>query len=276
MIAKSLLNNRMLQIVEIIDVLEQGVTEPIKCKLSDNSMAVVKYPNNARGTAVVVNEFIGYSLAKRLGITVPDFGICELSIDTIQSINDLEEIDERNAGLCFYTVELNNTVPKIIRGHVKNRETEKIILLDHILNNFDRHNGNLLMSIATGLLYVIDFSHIFSKGPYPNYDSDFFNRGKNIDTYLYNSILQENRDVYDELCIWCGYDEEQMRLEAKNCQELLNRQFIKEVLDSIPQSWSVAIGGDRVLQNIENFINFRIEHIDEICSYIILENRREP
>ena len=95
---------------------------------------------------------------------------------------------------------------------MKNRETERIILLDHILNNFDRHNGNLLMSIASGLLYVIDFSHIFSKGPYPNYDSDFFIRGKDADTYLYNTILQENKDVYDALCIWCGYDEERMLL----------------------------------------------------------------
>ena len=67
----------MLQVIEIIDLLDQGVTEPIKCKLSDNSMAIVKYPNNARGTAVIVNEFIGFSLARKIGITVPDFGICE-------------------------------------------------------------------------------------------------------------------------------------------------------------------------------------------------------
>lgn len=265
----------MLQIVEIIDVLEQGVTEPIKCKLSDNSMAIVKYPNNVRGTAVVVNEFIGYSIARKIGINVPDFGICELSIDTIHSINDLEEIDERNAGSCFYSVELNNTVPTIIRGHVKNRETEKIILLDHILNNFDRHNGNLLMSVASGLLYVIDFSHIFSKGPYPNYDSDYFKRGRDANSYLYNTILKENRAVYDDLCIWCGYDENRMRLEAKDAQKLLDRQFIREVMDNIPRSWINAIGGDNVIKDIESFINFRVEHINEICSYIILENRRE-
>lgn len=264
----------MLQVIEIIDLLDQGVTEPIKCKLSDDSMAIVKYPNNARGTAVIVNEFIGFSLARKIGITVPDYGICELSIDSIRSINDLEEIDERNAGLCFYSVELNNTVPTIIRGHIKNRETEKIILLDHILNNFDRHDGNILMSVASGLLYIIDFSHIFSKGPYPNYDSDFFIRGRDDDSYLYNTILKENKVVYDNLSLWCGYDDEQMRHEANNIQILLNRQFIKEVLGSIPKSWIDAIGGKSVMRSIEDFISFRVAHINEICSYIITENRR--
>ena len=264
----------MLQVIEIIDLLDQGVTEPIKCKLSDNSMAIVKYPNNARGTAVIVNEFIGFSLARKIGITVPDFGICELSLDAINAINDLEEIDERNAGKCFYTVELNNTVPTIIRGSVKNRETEKIILLDHILNNFDRHDGNILMSIATGLLYIIDFSHIFSKGSYPNYDSDYVHRGKNDNLYLYDTILKENRDVYENLSLWCGYDDRRMMIEAENIQNILDRQFIKEVLDSIPQSWSDAIGGKDILRTIEEFINFRVSHINEICSYIIAENRR--
>ena len=130
------------------------------------------------------------------------------------------------------------------------------------------------MSIATGLLYIIDFSHIFSKGPYPNYDSDYVHRGKNDNLYLYDTILKENRDVYENLSLWCGYDDRRMMIEAENIQNILDRQFIKEVLDSIPQSWSDAIGGKDILRTIEEFINFRVSHINEICSYIIAENRR--
>ena len=48
---------------------------------------------------------------------------------------------------------------------VENKETEKIILFDHIVNNCDRHKGNLIIDISKmAKLYVIDNSHIITEG----------------------------------------------------------------------------------------------------------------
>lgn len=263
-----------LQITEILELIPEGVTEPIKCRLSDGSVVVAKYPNNNVGTAAVANEYIGFSLAKAIGITVPDFAICELSQNAIDSVNDFEEIDNRNRGPCFCSRLLDKAVPTIIRGRVRNKETEKIILFDHIVNNFDRHEGNLLTDMSSCLLYAIDYSHIFSKGPYPDYKSEYFRRGSDSQSYLYTDILESNEKVYDALCMWVGYDEKTMRKEAKRIAQMLTPDYVEEVLSDMPEEWVAQIGGASTIRDIEAFINFRLKHIDRICELVISEYRR--
>ena len=58
----------LLDIVRIDGIIEEGVTTPIRCRLSDSSDAVVKYPRNRFGIEVLVNEWIGNCIADTIGL----------------------------------------------------------------------------------------------------------------------------------------------------------------------------------------------------------------
>jgi len=86
-------------------------------------------------------------------LTIPNYGLCYLGKDVILCSETDGEIDETNAGISFFTELLPKAVPRVVWNEVKGYETEKIILLDHILNNFDRHKGNIFFDLKT----LIDF-----------------------------------------------------------------------------------------------------------------------
>lgn len=85
------------EIEEIFDIIEQGTTMPVRCRLSNGLNVIVKYMNNPYGQMVLVNEFVGNCVADVLGVTIPEFGICNLSENVISSTNVNESIDERKA-----------------------------------------------------------------------------------------------------------------------------------------------------------------------------------
>lgn len=87
---------------------------------------------------------------------------------------------------------------------VKNHETEKIILFDHLVNNYDRHNGNLLCDISSGAtLYIIDNSHIITEEPRKVF---ILEEALSQSYVLSNTILKSNMEIYNLLCCSVGYE----------------------------------------------------------------------
>lgn len=261
--------------VELIsDIVPAGVTIPVRCKLSNGSLAYVKYLNNTCGTAALVNELIGNTIADKIGVSVPNFGICNMSKDVIDTNNRNEEIGDDNSGLCFFSEQLEHAVPTPIWKLVQNRETEKILLLDHVLNNFDRHPGNMIFDLKTYRIYAIDYSHIFSKNTMrPDYNSEFVINGMNPGKYLYSDILICNKEVYYDQCIHVGYNERLLREEVAGIQDLLPKEYLKSVVESIPAEWIKCIDGD-ASDTIVEFLNYRVRNLESICEMIIKERRK--
>lgn len=152
------------EIEELFDIKEVGATSPVECRLNNGSNVIAKYPMNPAGNQVLFNEMLGFLIADIIGVNIPKYGICNLSAATINTTNQNEEIDVRNKGKCFYSQKIGSTVPpnRSLIYQSKYCDVEKVILLDYILHDSDRHIGNILCDINTGLIYVIDFSHIIS------------------------------------------------------------------------------------------------------------------
>ena len=83
----------ILEVTQIIDLIPQGATMPIRCNLANGMTAVVKYMKNPYGQRVLINELVGNCIADELGLMIPEFGICNISETVIESTNDIEEID---------------------------------------------------------------------------------------------------------------------------------------------------------------------------------------
>lgn len=188
----------IIEVEEIHEIIEQGTTMPVRCRLKNGMNVVVKYMRNPYGQQVLVNEWIGSNIADIIGLTIPEYGICGFYEDVIEHTNCNDDIDKRNAGEAFYTKDYSKTIPVVSRGilsEVRNHETEKLLLYDYLVNNNDRHNGNLLCDISKGAtLYVIDNSHIITGEPNVCFDIE---EALNESYILSNNILKANMEIYD-------------------------------------------------------------------------------
>ena len=87
----------VLEVTQVVNIIEQGVTFPARYVLSGGLEAVVKYQRNPAWTDVLINEWIGNSIADLTGLSIPRYGICNLSRDVIEAFGE-EELDARRAG----------------------------------------------------------------------------------------------------------------------------------------------------------------------------------
>lgn len=263
----------IIEVEEIHDIIEQGTTMPVRCRLKNDMNVIVKYMKNPAGQQALVNEWIGSSIADIIGMTIPEYGICNLSKEVIQNTNFNEEIDHRNAGYAFYTKDYSKTIPAFTTGvlsSVRNHETEKIILFDHLVNNNDRHNGNLLCDISNGAtLLAIDNSHIITEEPKRIFILEEALDAQNI---LSSKIMDINRDIYELLCTQVGYSEEKLIKYASNIASLLTEEVLLEIKDTIPKEWCDSLGSERVKQ-LFAVLRKRTAMINDIAEMIIEERR---
>ena len=251
----------IIEVEEIHDIIEQGTTMPVRCRLKNGMNVIVKYMRNPAGQQALVNEWIGSSIADVMDITIPEYGICNLSKEVIKNTN-------------FNTKIYPKTIPVFPSGmlsSVKNHETEKIILFDHLVNNNDRHDGNLLCDISSGAtLIAIDNSHIITEEP-----QRAFNIDKALDTQdiLSTKIMDTNRDIYELLCTQVGYSEERLREYAIEITSVLTEEFFLGVKNKIPIEWYNSIGEERAEQ-LFMVIQKRAMMINDIAEMIIKERRR--
>ena len=145
------------KIKQIVKVYDQGITMPLLCLLEpSNSLAVVKYPFNPLGNHVLINEWIAYNIAKEIQAPTPEFGCCildkksEYGEDFLKAA-ELDDItlDKRNYGYCFFSGWIQRVTPmkSLYFPVMKNvEEFDIMLLLDYIVGNVDRHEGNILFS----------------------------------------------------------------------------------------------------------------------------------
>lgn len=266
--------SEIIEVEEIFKIVEQGTTLPVKCRLKNGMDVIVKYMKNPWGQQVLLNEWLGSNIADIIGLTIPEYGICNLTKKVIVNTNENDEIDERNAGLAFYTKYYSKTIPvkqqRLILDSVCNKETEKLILFDHIVNNNDRHVGNLLCDISKGAtLYTIDNSHIISLEPKVPFVYEEMIDDKEI---ISNRVLQSNSEIYDLLSRTTGFSENEMRLCALEAKSSLSMDVIEEIIESIPEEWVNSVGKDKT-NRLFGVIKKRIAMLEEIAEMIIRERR---
>ena len=264
----------ILEVEEIYDIIEQGTTMPVRGRLNSGMNVVIKYMQNPYGQHVLVNEWIGSNIADFIGLTIPEYGICFFSESVIEHTNYNEEIDKRNAGFAFYTKAYSKTIPVIPTGilsEVSNHEIEKLILFDYIVNNNDRHVGNLLCDISRGAtLYIIDNSHIITEEP----KRPFVWEEAISDDYIVSAlVLKNNQDIYDLLCSVIGYSEEGLRQCAYELKAQLTDEILEEIKSNIPNIWIESIGNEKIEQ-LFKVVSKRISLLDEIAEMIIEERRK--
>ena len=141
---------------------------------------LVKFYQNPQGPRLLINEFIGYSLADALSVAHPPGGLAQIDAALLPHGGKLElpetpsfDPSTFEAGLHFYSQYLSpvdRVTPDDLRNfNAPNMDTfAGVVVLDLLLGNYDRSPGNMNVLLhregSAQRLKVIDFGHAFGGG----------------------------------------------------------------------------------------------------------------
>jgi len=269
---------RCLDVVQIQEIIEQGVTLPVRCMLNENIKAIVKYQRNRCGTNVLINEWVGNGIADLIGLTIPRYGLCNISETVIRETNENEEIDIANCGTAFFSETLTNSAPitRKALSEADNKETERLLLFDHLIKNEDRHKGNFLQKVAAHkIVYFIDCSHFLTKNGDLNTPIDIEKETSEENILDPRLLSAPGENWYDIFCLNMGYREDILMKEAEKIKHVLSPGTLDMIKQSVPKEWITEESGERV-ENMFLILRKRLEMIDKIAEMILKERRKQP
>lgn len=263
----------MEKVDKLIERIEAS-TDPFEAKIG-SKYAYVKTFGSRWSNKVLINEYICLKIAKSLGLTIPNGGVCLIDDNTdrddvIEDIDYTEKID----GVAFYSEKIYNVAPasrsmEVINNIINKEEINSIILFDHLIYNIDRHNGNLLIHYGSNIpgfkMYIIDHSHVFNMQHNWNYEG-LQNLIYNCD-YKDKTILDLNyNEIYKYFHQLNILNEEALREAAKKFKLIINEELLDNIIESIPKVW--IYNEDDILK-LKEYILYRLSNIDYMVDMII-------
>lgn len=191
----------MIQIVEIINRANQGVTRPFLCKGDDDLLYYVKGIGSHAGHRSLLAEWISGHLAFDFGLPIAPFKLVEIPEILIEYANP--EWKSLGYGIAFAS-ERQNLVQELQWSQLRQVSTElqrDILVFDWWIHNADRSltekggNPNLLWDTQSGKLTVIDHNNAF--------DSDF----KATDFCASHAFRAQIPAVFDDCVVRASYIE---------------------------------------------------------------------
>lgn len=256
-------------------------TKPLFCVLDDGSYAVVKYPNNPEGNLILINEWLSYKIASKVGLDVPECGLCWLD-DTYSMSEEFsmymkqnnDAFSDKNYGVCFYSSYIDHIVPISIGivpriSNIKNFYT--MVLFDHLVYNKDRHPGNLLIQMEKPIKYfAIDHSHVFKNQAI--WDRYAFAQGIESGDYLDKDVLELNDDVYSYFFAYMDLDIQLLTDARLYMERELSQDYYHTIISEIPEGWIQKVPIEDI-QALEKYLAYRTGHLADI-ERLIISGRR--
>lgn len=206
----------MYRIVEILDFVCQGVTEPVVCRAEDGCEYVVK--GKYAGRPALIAEWVAGRLGKLLELPIPNFEILKLDPQLAAYSIKKKEVENLGTGLLFGScrdpsvVEIRQADIPLVALDLQAR----VLAFDWWIANPDRTlldgagNPNLLWSDDRRQMVVIDHNLAFSLGLSTFWQDHVFRDARRV----WSSAFQEDmsarfRGALGELdAIWAELPDE--------------------------------------------------------------------
>lgn len=156
------------QIVEVIQPLKSGFTQPYLCRLDNDQLYAVK--GRSALPEGLLAEACAATLGQAMGLPIPDFVIAEIPPALIAAYSDAELANSLGVGLGFASLWQNACEPltPAIRDQQSPTFLATLYAFDHWIANGDRSlgaeegNPNLLYKLEDKKLVVFDHNLAFS------------------------------------------------------------------------------------------------------------------
>lgn len=152
-----------IQIIEVIDKMTQGLSEPILCKCENNEEYIVK--GIGAGRSSQISEWICANLARCLGLPIAQFALVEIPDVLYDELpSHLRSI---GSGVAFGSkkVQGSNWFEGVGVNRISKDLQRKTLVFDLWIKNMDRTRGNpnLLYQAESNSLVIIDHNLAFDK-----------------------------------------------------------------------------------------------------------------
>lgn len=262
-------NNNKPYVKEVQFILTNGVTNPARAILDDDTTVILKYFRRDVGKLVLFNEYFCYKLAKAINLPMPKSGVCIIDDKTRDEHSVLMP---ESFGYAFYSTYISSTIIKqgVIR-YLANIDTfYRLLIFDHLIFNTDRNEFNLLTTYTKKdtSFTVIDHSHVFKNGTI--WDANCFRYGIEENDYMSKEILAANSKMYNMFFQNMAFQAQVLENEAKFVHDTIDEQLIDDILQDIPLEW---LPSEKDIKGLKEYLLYRNEHIFEMSQMIIGERR---
>lgn len=217
------LDIRTVAVTRYITPLREGGSLPAVVDADDHFKYVLKFKGAGHGTKMLISEFVGSEIARKLGFKVPELVFATLDeafgrTEADEEIQDLLRASHgTNLGLHFLSGAVNFD-PVVTQ--VEPLTASKIVWLDAFLTNIDRTFRNTNMLIWHKETWLIDHgASLYFHHTWDNWETN----AKSAFTYVKDHVLLPQASELE-------------KADAE-CKALLNEDFFRTVVDNLPEEW---------------------------------------
>ena len=232
---------------------------------NDGHAYVVKFANNPQSLRVLANEWLGCSIGRALGLTIPEPAILYVPAKLVESSPSLVIRSSNSTLKCSHGLAFGSRVisdgqvfdylPDSVLSQVENlREFAGVFALDKWLCNCD---GRQVLFCGSEQrrgfrAHFIDFGFCFNAGEWNFPDTAL--RG-----------IYAHKVVYQDVCGWESFEPSLSRIES------LPLATLRAIADDVPPEW---VGRDTLSQLVER-IHARRSQVRELIA-AVRQSQRNP
>lgn len=264
------------------------------CIKYNNENYMIKFPSSAMKlpdmsyTNSCISEYIGCKVFKELGFKVQDVILGTFNNKIVVACKDFEKngfslkefsflkntiISSSHNGYGTELVDILSTIKeqKIVDTKILLKFFWRMFIVDALLGNFDRHNGNWGFLINEDLR-IKQIAPIYDCGSclYPKINEDLMKKvitdSEELEKRIYifpNSAIKLENQKINYFNFLSTYNDRTMYLELKNILKCINIDKINKIIDDIP-----------CITNLhKNFLKLVIsERKEKILEYSLIKN----
>lgn len=234
-----------LTIVEILERSDGGITRPFLCRCEDDQLYFVK--GRSAGTRSLLCEWMAGSLARAMGLPVPDFAIVQAPGELLKLHPEGRDL---GPGPAFGSVSIQH-VQELAISHIEDVPAQlrrDVLVFDWWVRNQDRAltiisgNPNLLWDASKRALVVIDHNLAFDQ----DFDAAKFSQG--------HVFRREIPQVFDDLAERGRYAQllgDSLRAWEQACHSAPDDWWYADEERSVPTDFDAAA----VLDSLKRCMN---------------------
>lgn len=232
-------NIKEVEFVNYLRIIEETSATPIICECSDGCNYYTKFYEGNEGPRELVNEFVGFELAKLLRLPIPNAALVRIKTDFQAYIGGSVKTISANNKYAFGSQELTKSNAllddEFIRKCQNKQDLLPIIVFDHLIGNSDRerNQGNILFRFKDKVIFIIDHGRIFDVGTI--WDSYTCNQRKNEEIKI--------KDLSSESIYGRIIDNVDLREFRDDCVERfskIKKDDIINIFKEIPIEWDCS------------------------------------
>lgn len=247
-------NLRTVKVMRYVTPLREGGSMPAIAEADDEFLYVLKFRGAGQGTKALIAELIGGEIARKLGLKMPELVFAELdeAFGRTEADEEIQDLLKFSTGLNLALHYLSGAItfdPAV--NTLDENLASTIVWLDALLMNMDRTAKNTNMLMWHKELWLIDHgAALYFHHSWTNWKTQANSPFLLIKDHV---LLKQATQISDS---------------DQKAKQLLTEDFLKSVIDIIPDEWLTDNFFDTPQEFKDAYLAFLITRLSHSDNFI--------